>query len=269
MSQSRKNPVGFTATEALEAFRRVKLTSGSGTAVEYADAGEAAIGVTVSAAALGEMVLVSLVKAGETHKVTCSGAVVGGAPLYGTNDGKVDDAGTGATIGVALEAGSGNGSVIEAILDQDSALNLPHIADVAASTQTALTDNGGGTADGTVESQAAPAALTGTLTGTVNGALVDIAAAAGNCGGSASPAASDVDTAIATAVAPIVTGVNEQNKELMTRINDLVTLAGVAQNNLKEVTTQLAAAKADSDAQVTKINAILARLEAAGISAAS
>lgn len=114
-----------------------------------------------------------------------------------------------------------------------------------------------------------PAALTGTLTGTVNGALVDIAAAAGNCGGSASPAASDVDTAIATAVAPIVTGVNEQNKELMTRINDLVTLAGVAQNNLKEVTTQLAAAKADSDAQVTKINAILARLEAAGISAAS
>jgi len=72
-----------------------------------------------------------------------------------------------------------------------------------------------------------------------------------------------------TAVAPIVTGVNEQNKELMTRINDLITLAGVAQNNLKEVTTQLAAAKADSDAQVTKINAILARLEAAGISAAS
>jgi len=132
-----------------------------------------------------------------------------------------------------------------------------------------LTDNGGGTADGTVASQAAPAGLTGTLTGTVNGALVDVAAAAGNCGGNTTPSASDVDTAIATAVAPIVTGVNEQNKELMTRINDLITLAGVAQNNLKEVTTQLAAAKADSDAQVTKINAILARLEAAGISAAS
>jgi len=46
----------------------------------------------------------------------------------------VDDAGIGATIGVALEAGSGNGSVIEVILDQDSALNLPHIADVVAST---------------------------------------------------------------------------------------------------------------------------------------
>lgn len=66
------------------------------------------------------------------------------------------------------------------------------------------------------------AALTGTLTGTVNGALVDVAAAAANCGGSTTPAASDVNTAIATAVATIVSGVNEQNKEMMTMINKLV-----------------------------------------------
>jgi hypothetical protein len=31
-----------------------------------------------------------------------------------------------------------------------------------------------------------------------------------------------VDSAIATAVASIVTGVNEQNKELMTKVNQLV-----------------------------------------------
>ena len=69
------------------------------------------------------------------------------------------------------------------------------------------------------------AALTGTLTGTVNGALVDVVAAAGACAGGATPTATQVDTAIATAVASIVTGVNEQNKELMTTLNAAVAKA--------------------------------------------
>ena len=80
-------------------------------------------------------------------------------------------------------------------------------------------------------------ALTGTLTGTVNGALVDVAATAGACAGGATPTATQVDTAIATAVATIVTGVNEQNKELMTTLN----------------------------AAVAKANAILAALETKGV----
>lgn len=66
------------------------------------------------------------------------------------------------------------------------------------------------------------AALTGTLTGTVNGALVDIAATAGSCAGGSSPTAGNVDTAIATAVATIVSGANEQIKELQTTINALI-----------------------------------------------
>jgi hypothetical protein len=66
------------------------------------------------------------------------------------------------------------------------------------------------------------AALTGTLTGTVNGALVDVAAAAGACAGGSSPTAGNVDAAIATAVATIVSGVNEQNKELLTKINAIL-----------------------------------------------
>lgn len=65
-------------------------------------------------------------------------------------------------------------------------------------------------------------ALTGSLTGTVNGAMVDVAASAGACAGGSSPTASNVDTAIATAVATIVTGVNEQNKELLTKINAII-----------------------------------------------
>ncbi len=76
--------------------------------------------------------------------------------------------------------------------------------------------------------QAAEADLTGTLTGTVNGSLVDIAAAAGACAGGATPTAAQVDTAIATAVASIVTGVNEQNKEVLTKINALLAKLRIA-----------------------------------------
>lgn len=69
---------------------------------------------------------------------------------------------------------------------------------------------------------AAEADLSGALTGTANGSLADIAATAGACAGGATPTAAQVDTAIATAVASIVTGVNEQNKELQTKINSLL-----------------------------------------------
>lgn len=70
--------------------------------------------------------------------------------------------------------------------------------------------------------QAAEADLSGALTGTANGSMADIAATAGACAGGATPTAAQVDTAIATAVASIVTGVNEQNKELLTKINALL-----------------------------------------------
>lgn len=67
-----------------------------------------------------------------------------------------------------------------------------------------------------------PADLAGSLTGTVDGTLVDVAATAGSCAGGSSPTAANVDTAIATAVASIVTGINTQNKELLTKINALL-----------------------------------------------
>ena len=68
------------------------------------------------------------------------------------------------------------------------------------------------------------AVLTGTLTGTTDGVMADVAAAAGACAGGSAPTAANVDTAIATAVAPIVTGTNTQLKELMTKLNTLISI---------------------------------------------
>jgi len=49
MSQFNIGSKAFVAGEALEAYRRVKLSTGSGTQVEYADAGDAFIGITAAA----------------------------------------------------------------------------------------------------------------------------------------------------------------------------------------------------------------------------
>jgi len=46
MSQTNPGVKTFTAAEDLEANRRVKLSTGSGKNVEYADAGDAFIGIT-------------------------------------------------------------------------------------------------------------------------------------------------------------------------------------------------------------------------------
>ena len=70
--------------------------------------------------------------------------------------------------------------------------------------------------------EATIAALTGTLTGTVDGAMVDVAATAAGTAGGSSPTAAQVDTGIAAAVATIVTGVNVQNKEMLTKINAII-----------------------------------------------
>ena len=141
-----------------------------------------------------------------------------------------------------------------------------HIADVAAVTQNALTlTSMTGTANTAPAADTVPTKLTGTLTGTVNGALVDVAATAGACAGSTTPSASNVDTAIATAVATIVTGTNEQLKELQTSLAAAIDLCTVLVNNNKTFATELNAAKADNAAQVTKINALIAALETAGI----
>jgi hypothetical protein len=103
MSQFASAIVQLTAGEALEANRRVRLNSSA--ALVYADAGERCIGVTQAAAANGATVAVKLWGQGGTQAVVATGAIAAGAPVYGTADGKVDDAiGSGMQIGVCKAA---------------------------------------------------------------------------------------------------------------------------------------------------------------------
>lgn len=120
MSQQTENGLKtFTAGEALEAYRRVKLSAGSGSQVEYADVDEAAIGITQGKVESAEMVTVALRTSGRTYKVTANEAIAAGASIYGGNDGKVQDTnpGTGTVRGIALEAATADGDIIEAIIN--------------------------------------------------------------------------------------------------------------------------------------------------------
>ena len=105
--------ITLTAGEALAANRRVKLSSG--TAV-YADAGERCIGVTQAIAANGDPVAVKLWAQSGTVEVEATGAITAGAVIYGTADGKIDDAVAGGPqIGVAKTAASGAGGLVEVV----------------------------------------------------------------------------------------------------------------------------------------------------------
>ena len=102
----------FTAGEALEAFRRVKLSAGT---VVYADAGEYSVGITEEKVASGALVTVRLTNAAGTRTVTAAGTFSLGAELYGAADGKVDDAAVGQVIGTALAAATAAGDQIEMV----------------------------------------------------------------------------------------------------------------------------------------------------------
>jgi hypothetical protein len=124
MSQENVGVKTFTATEALEAYRRVKLTTSSGTAVEYADAGEEFIGITAHKVAIGEMVSVTLRSAARSYKAVAAEDLAVGAVLYGANDGKVQDTASGTAQGTALEAATADGDIIEILSNNGAAGNI-------------------------------------------------------------------------------------------------------------------------------------------------
>lgn len=106
------------AGEALGANVRVKVESGTATdpvEVVAAGAGEQHIGTTEYAAADGEFVAVRPRNMDGTHMVTAAGAFSRGATLYGAASGKVDDASSGSAIGVAMEAATADGDIVEMI----------------------------------------------------------------------------------------------------------------------------------------------------------
>ncbi len=114
MSQENENgKKTFLAGEALEAYRRVKLSAGE---VVYADADAMGLGITMRAAADGEQVTVKLWNHQGTRKVTAKSSFSAGATLYAADDGKVDDSpSSGAAICQALEAATADGDIIEAV----------------------------------------------------------------------------------------------------------------------------------------------------------
>lgn len=104
----------FTAGEALAANRLVKLSDAN--KVIYADAGEQAIGVTRTVAASGATVAVFLLGAKPgTIVVAAAAAITVNALVYPAADGQGSATPVGRAIGLALNAASGQGALVEVL----------------------------------------------------------------------------------------------------------------------------------------------------------
>jgi hypothetical protein len=121
MAQMCGSPKTMTAAEDLAMYRRVKLSSGSGENVEYADEGDNFLGVTQANVESGSPVAVADKKQAGTQIMIASGAVALGALVYGADDGKVSTTVSGMPIGtcVGIVAAAADGDQIEVWLDGD------------------------------------------------------------------------------------------------------------------------------------------------------
>lgn len=109
-------PKTFTAGEDLEPHRRVKIDD-TGTSsppeVIYADAGEQAVGITLHGADdLEPVSVVTMTKEG-TFFGEAADSFSLGATLYAAADGKISDTSSGTAIGIALEAATAAGDIVE------------------------------------------------------------------------------------------------------------------------------------------------------------
>jgi len=106
----------FQAGEDLAAHRRVKIESGTVTTppeVVYADAGEQAIGVTELAVSDGDNVAVKVNTFPGSIECVAADTFSIGATLYAAADGKVSDSSNGTAIGIAKEAATAAGDIVE------------------------------------------------------------------------------------------------------------------------------------------------------------
>ena len=137
-------PVTFTAGEELAAHRRVKLKSSTTTPVqvEYADAGEDFIGITLDNAESGDLIAVAPLCREGTFLVVAADTFSRRADLYGAVDGKVSDTSNGTAYFKALDAATAAGDIVEAILH-------PNVSTTAATVS--IADAGTFTSTATVE----------------------------------------------------------------------------------------------------------------------
>jgi hypothetical protein len=106
----------FFADIALAKALRVKIKSGSTTdpiEVELAGLGEAHIGTVLKPALIDELVAVKPRNAQGTHEMVAAGAISAGAVFYGAASGKISATVAGAAIGIAVEASTADGDIIE------------------------------------------------------------------------------------------------------------------------------------------------------------
>lgn len=116
MSQYNEGIRTFTANGALTKYMRVKVTSASSTTppqVEAAGAGEQHIGYVLKDAATGTPVSIRMRNADGTFQAIAGEVLAVGASLYGAASGMVADTSSGSAIGVALEAATASGDIIE------------------------------------------------------------------------------------------------------------------------------------------------------------
>jgi hypothetical protein len=104
---------------ALAKYLRVKW---SGTALTVAAATERAVGTLADTVLSGDLkATVIPMSIGGARKFVAAGAFSVGADIYGAANGKVDDATGGGEvpIGIALEAASGDGSIVEVLITDE------------------------------------------------------------------------------------------------------------------------------------------------------
>ena len=124
MSQQVEGPTkSGTADGAVRIYDRVKVSGADADTGEltFAVAGlaERGVGVAQNVAADGAALTVRLWSAQGTHKVRASEALAVGADVYTESDGEVQDTAqaTAYKIGTALEAATGDGHIIEVMVN--------------------------------------------------------------------------------------------------------------------------------------------------------
>ena len=128
----------FVASAAIDQFLRVKLSSGQ---LAAAGADDIDIGTLEEEAfASGDVRAVRLASATGTRKMVASEAISLGAKVYGAASGKIADTGSGRTIGIALEAATADGDIIEVLYDPTLVGATIQFAELAF-TKADMTDN--------------------------------------------------------------------------------------------------------------------------------
>lgn len=105
----------FTAGAAMEKHARVKLSSGVLALAGVGASDEPVELGTIQEAtfAAGDVVAVRMRNAPGTVKMVAAAAIAAEAAVYGAASGRIDDAVSGNPIGVALEAATAAGDIIE------------------------------------------------------------------------------------------------------------------------------------------------------------